>query len=85
LPKIKIMELFGITATEYIGYLASLMVLISFTMKDVKKLRLVNMTGCVLFITYGFLMPTLRIGLPIIIANAAIFIVNIYYLTKKKK
>ncbi|WP_296314198.1 uroporphyrinogen decarboxylase [Winogradskyella sp. UBA3174] len=79
------MELFGITATEYIGYLASLMVLISFTMKDVKKLRLVNMTGCVLFITYGFLMPTLRIGLPIIIANAAIFIVNIYYLTKKKK
>ena len=85
MPKIKIMELFGITATEYIGYLASLMVLISFTMKDVKKLRLVNMTGCVLFITYGFLMPTLRIGLPIIIANAAIFIVNIYYLTKKKK
>ncbi|MEN8885240.1 uroporphyrinogen decarboxylase [uncultured Winogradskyella sp.] len=77
------MELFGLTVTEYIGYLASLMVLISFTMKDVKKLRLVNMTGCVLFITYGFLMPTLRIGLPIIIANVAIFVVNIYYLTKK--
>ncbi|MDC1504584.1 uroporphyrinogen decarboxylase [Winogradskyella sp.] len=77
------MELFGLTVTEYIGYLASLMVLISFTMKDVKKLRLVNMTGCVLFITYGFLMPTLRVGLPIIIANVAIFVVNIYYLTKK--
>lgn len=78
------MELFGITTIEYIGYLASLMVLLSFTMKDVKKLRLVNMTGCILFIIYGFLMPTLRIGLPIIIANAAIFIVNTYYLTKKK-
>lgn len=78
------MELFGITGTEYIGYLASLMVLISFTMKDVNKLRLVNMTGCILFIIYGFLMPTLRVGLPIIIANAAILGVNIFYLIKKK-
>lgn len=73
------MELLGITGTEYIGYLASFMVLLSFTMKDVKKLRLVNMTGCILFIIYGFLMPTLRIGLPIIIANAAIFCVNFYF------
>ena len=79
-----IMELFGITGTEYIGYLASLMVLLSFTMKDVKKLRLVNMTGCILFIIYGFLMPTLRIGLPIIIANASILLVNVYYLFFKK-
>jgi hypothetical protein len=79
------MELFGLTGTEYIGYLASFMVLLSFTMKAVKKLRLVNMTGCILFIIYGFLMPTLRIGLPIIIANAAIFAVNSYYLFKKAK
>lgn len=77
------MELFGITGTEYIGYLASLMVLVSFTMKSIKKLRVMNMAGCVLFILYGFLMPSLRIGLPIIIANAAIFAVNFYYLLKK--
>lgn len=83
--KSKKMELFGITGTEYIGYLASLMVLLSFTMKDVKKLRLVNMLGCVLFITYGFLMPTLRIGLPIIIANSAILLVNMFYLLKPIK
>ncbi|MEO1033502.1 MAG: uroporphyrinogen decarboxylase, partial [Bacteroidota bacterium] len=68
------MELFGITGTEYVGYLASLMVLVSFTMKDVKTLRLVNMTGCILFVVYGFLMPTLRVGLPIIIAAFAIII-----------
>ncbi|MFD1614194.1 uroporphyrinogen decarboxylase [Gelatiniphilus marinus] len=78
------MELFGITATEYIGYLASLMVLISFTMKNVKTLRFVNMAGCILFIIYGFLMPTLRVGLPIIIANSAIFSVNMYYLFFKR-
>ena len=79
------MELFGITVTEYIGYLASFIVLLSFTMKEVKKLRIVNMTGCVLFILYGFLMPSIRIGIPIIIANAAILSVNIYSLTTNKK
>lgn len=79
------MELFGITGTEYIGYLASFMVLLSFTMKNVRTLRLVNISGCILFIIYGFLMPTLRIGLPIIIANAAILLVNIYYLIKTVK
>ena len=74
------MDLFGITGLEYIGYLASLMVLLSFIMKTVKTLRLVNMMGCILFIIYGFLMPSLRIVLPIIIANTAILLVNFYYL-----
>lgn len=78
------MELFGITATEYIGYLASFMVLLSFMMKRISVLRLVNISGCILFIIYGFLMPTLRIGLPIIIANTAILFVNAYYLLKPK-
>lgn len=77
------MELFGISGTEYVGYLASVMVLLSFTMKNVTKLRVVNMIGCVLFVIYGFLMDSLRIGLPIIIANTAIFSVNLYYLLKK--
>lgn len=78
------MELFGITGSEYIGYLASCMVLLSFTMKNVTKLRAVNMMGCILFVIYGFLMTSLRIGMPIIIANAAIFSVNLFYLLKKR-
>lgn len=78
------MELFGITVTEYVGYLASIMVLLSFTMKDVKKLRIVNMIGCLLFVAYGFLMPTIRIGFPIIITNIAIFCVNFYFSFIKK-
>ena len=77
------MELFGITGLEYIGYFASLMVLLSFTMKTVRNLRLVNMMGCLLFIVYGFLMPSIRIGLPIIIANTAIFLVNLFYLFQR--
>ncbi|RNC84990.1 MAG: uroporphyrinogen decarboxylase [Winogradskyella sp.] len=79
------MEFFGITGIEYVGYLASFMVLLSFTMKTVRKLRLVNMSGCILFIIYGFLMPTLRVGLPIIIANFAILAVNFYYLIRPSR
>jgi len=69
----------GLTVVEVVGYLASIVVLCSFTMKDVKKLRKVNMVGCLLFVVYGFMMPTIRIGLPIIITNAAIFGINVYY------
>ncbi len=79
------MELLGITGTEWIGYLASLAVLVSFTMKDLKNLRMINAVGCLLFVTYGFLMPTLRVGLPIIITNFAILGINIYHLTARKK
>ena len=64
---------------EVIGYLASFVVLISFTMKNVKKLRILNMVGCLLFVVYGFLLPTLRVGLPIIVTNTAIMIINGYY------
>ncbi|MGB0884912.1 MAG: YgjV family protein [Chitinophagales bacterium] len=63
---------------EFIGYLASGFVLLSFLMKDIVKLRFVNMIGCVLFVTYGFLLSSI----PIIITNFAIIIVNIYYLLK---
>jgi len=75
----------GLTLVEIIGYLASIVVLCSFTMKDVKKLRMVNMVGCLLFVIYGFMMPTIRIGLPIIITNIAIMGINMYYLFIAKR
>lgn len=65
---------------EIMGYLASLGVLVSFTMKNVQKLRVINTIGCLLFVIYGFMMPSLRVGLPIIITNAAIIAINGYYL-----
>lgn len=78
------MEILGITITEWVGYLASLAVLLSFTMKEMTKLRIVNGIGCILWVVYGLLMEELRIGLPIIITNAAILGINIYYLFFKK-
>ena len=69
-----------INPTEIIGYLASLFVLLSFLNKDLRKLRLVNSVGCLLFVAYGVLLGSI----PIIITNTAILLVNGYYLFIKK-
>jgi len=65
--------------TEAIGYLASLAVLISFLMKDIVKLRVINLIGCTFFVAYGILLST---SWPIIITNLAIITINLYYLIK---
>ncbi len=76
------MELLGISVTEWIGYLASLFVLLSFLMKNIVTLRYVNSIGCLFFVAYGILLAT---SWPIIITNVAIVCVNIYYLFINKK
>lgn len=76
------MEFLEISFTEWIGYLAMATVLISFLMKSVKKLRIVNSFGCLLFVFYGILLEP--ISNPIIVTNTAIFLINLYYLFKKK-
>jgi hypothetical protein len=69
------------TPTEIVGYIASLFVLISFLMKDLRKLRFVNSIGCALFIVYGVM---LGFSIPIILTNSAILAINFYALTSKK-
>ncbi|HQZ26410.1 MAG TPA: uroporphyrinogen decarboxylase [Flavobacterium sp.] len=71
--------MFDISMTEGVGYLASLVLMISFLMKNINTLRIINSTGCLLFVVYGFLLAT---SWPIIISNAFILGVNIFYLTK---
>jgi Flp pilus assembly protein protease CpaA len=75
------MELLGITMTEWTGYIAMVLLLISFMMKDVKRLRIINSIACAFFVVYGFMLAT---SWPIIISNGAIIIINIYYLFFKK-
>ena len=76
------MEFSGISLVEWMGYLAMATVLISFLMKSVNKLRIVNSFGCLLFVFYGFMLTP--ISKPIIITNVAIFGINVYYLMIKK-
>lgn len=72
----------GITITEWVGYAASLALIISFTMKNINTLRIINSLGAILFVVYGIMLQT---SYPIIITNAFILMVNVYYLTYKRK
>lgn len=72
----------GIPYTEWVGYLASLILIISFTRKNVNQLRIINSIGAILFVVYGFMLAT---SWPIIITNTFILSLNTYYLTKKEK
>tara|TARA_B110000977_G_C11083964_1_gene493909 strand:+ start:543 stop:776 length:234 start_codon:yes stop_codon:yes gene_type:complete len=67
--------------TELVGYAAMLVLLVSFLMKDIRRLRTLNTIACTLFVVYGFLLET---SWPIIISNASIFGINLYYLFLKK-
>ena len=61
---------------EWIGYIASLIVLISLVMSSVKKLRWINLTGSLIFAAYGLLLPSY----PVAVMNFGIVLVNAYYL-----
>ncbi|AKL96827.1 hypothetical protein CACET_c33840 [Clostridium aceticum] len=63
---------------EWLGYSASILILISLLMSSIAKLRWINLGGSILFSLYGFLIGALPVG----IVNLCITIINIYHLTK---
>lgn len=65
---------------SYIGYAASFFVVLSFILKDLQKVRVVNLVGCILFVIYGVFSGMLW---PIIIPNAILCLVQLYHLLKK--
>ena len=75
------MNFLEITSAEWIGYIANGVFLVSFTMKQLRTLKIVNAIACVLFVLYGILLSN---AWPIILSNAAIFCINIYNLYLKK-
>jgi len=72
----------GISITEWVGYLASFILIISFMMKNVKTLRIINSLGAIVFVIYGIMLNT---SYPIIITNGFILGANMFYLFKMKK
>lgn len=70
--------MFNSTFIEWIGYLASILIVISMFMKDIFKLRFINLVGCILFVIYGLIIE----AYPVALANGIIVFVNLYYLYK---
>lgn len=71
-------SIFEISIIEWIGYMASMLVLVSLMMASLLKLRVINLVGSVIFSLYGFLIGSYPVG----IMNLLIVISNIYYLYK---
>lgn len=67
-------------AIELLGYLAMIVVFISFFMSDIRKLRIVNIVACTLFTIYGLI----TLSYPIIITNLGIILIHIYGILNKK-
>ena len=65
---------------QAIGYIATFITGLSFMMKDLKTLRLVNGLGCLVWIIYGVLLNST----PIIITNIGIFGIHFSKLLKEK-
>lgn len=65
---------------ELIGIAGTLFVLLSFLMKDLRWVRIINIVGAILFVVYGILINALSTWL----LNGILVIIHIVYLTKKK-
>lgn len=69
---------------NYIGYAASIFIVLSFVLKDIKKIRLINLFGCICFVIFGFFSVPGQFIWPIIIPNAILCGIQVYHLVKKR-
>jgi len=63
---------------NWLGYIASFIVLVSLLMSSIKKLRWINLFGAILFGIYGYLIGSL----PTSFMNFGIALIDIYFLVK---
>jgi hypothetical protein len=61
---------------EIMAYCASVIVLISFMVKDVIILRLLNTVGCILFLIYSIYHERM----PLVFLNFMVIVVNLIYI-----
>lgn len=69
----------GVNWVEIIGYAASALVVVSLAMTSVVRLRVISLIGSLTFVVYGVLLPSI----PIIITNAAVAALNVWFLRKE--
>ena len=67
-----------INLLEWIGYAASVLILISMLMSSFLKLRIFNMVGAAMFSAYGFMID----ALPVALLNLFVVFANLWHLYK---
>ena len=66
---------------ETLGWIATAGTLVSFAVKDMWKLRLINGSASIIWIVYGFI----KIDNPIIVINASVILMHLYWFYKNRK
>ena len=66
---------------EIIGYVATIVTLISMMAKNMNLLRILNSVGCILWMSYGII----RNDNPVIVVNSTILVIHLVSLYKTKR
>lgn len=66
---------------EWIGYAASVFIVLSFAVNNLKSVRIINAIGCLCFVVYGIYFDIW----PVVIPNAILIFIQLYYLLFKDK
>jgi hypothetical protein len=65
---------------DILGWIGTALILYSFTLNNIKRLRIVNSIGSIMWIGYG-----LQMGIkPTIFVNTCILIIHLHWLIKNK-
>lgn len=66
---------------EYIGYLASVFVVLSFVFKNLTTVRIINLLGCICFVIYA-LYTSESVLYPVLIPNFILAFIQIGFLIR---
>lgn len=66
---------------DWIGYSASLFIVLSFAVNKLKQVRIINSIGCLCFVIYGIYFKIW----PVVLPNAILIFIQMYYLLYKDK
>lgn len=67
-------------STELLGYIATVAVMASFMMHEVKWLRFVNSIGCSIWILYGIQIESA----PVVLTNVGILAINLFHIIRNR-
>jgi hypothetical protein len=66
---------------EILGWIATVGTLLSFALKDMWKLRLINGSASIVWVVYGIL----KMDNPIIVINTSVILMHLYWFYKNRK
>lgn len=66
---------------DVVGYFAMTFLVLSFIPKQILRIRVINLIGCLFFVAYGIMLQ----AWPVAISNGFVAVIQIYHLIHLKK